>query len=127
MFTSQELMDLRAAFDAVSMGQDFVDRQALNNSFSNLGIFPSEEMLDELLSSIGKLQAEDLITFEVFARCVALLLEENADKVSTSSQQNVDDHGEEYEEDMYGQEVQDIYGEEDPYYNEAYGQELMEQ
>ena len=86
MFTSQELMDLRAAFDAVSMGQDFVDRESLQNSFSNLGIFPSEEMLDELLTSIGKLQKEDdLITFEVFARCVALLLEENADKVSTSS------------------------------------------
>jgi len=29
MFTSQELMDLRAAFDAVSMGQDCVDREAL--------------------------------------------------------------------------------------------------
>jgi hypothetical protein len=55
-------------------------------SFSNLGIFPSEEMLDELLSSIGKLQQDDMITFEVFARCVALLLEENADKISTSSQ-----------------------------------------
>jgi len=48
-------MDLRTAFDAVSMGQDFVDRQALSVSFSNLGIFPSEEMLDELLNSIGKL------------------------------------------------------------------------
>ena len=49
-------MDLRAAFDAVSMGQDYVDRESLQNSFSNLGIFPSEEMLDELLTSIGKLQ-----------------------------------------------------------------------
>jgi len=49
-------MDLRGAFDSVSMGQDFVDREALQGSFSNLGIFPSEEMLDELLSSIGKLQ-----------------------------------------------------------------------
>ena len=90
MFTSQELMDLRTAFDAVSMGQDFVDREALQVSFSNLGIFPSEEMLDELLTSIGKLQQDDMITFEVFARCVALLLEENADKISTSSQQNED-------------------------------------
>jgi hypothetical protein len=42
-------------------------------------------MLDELLVSIGKLQEDDLITFDVFARCVALLLEENAEKVSTSS------------------------------------------
>jgi len=29
MFTSQELMDLRTAFDAVSMGEDYVDREAL--------------------------------------------------------------------------------------------------
>lgn len=44
-------------------------------------------MLDDLLTSIGRLQTDDLITFEVFARCVALLLEENAEKaVSTSSQ-----------------------------------------
>jgi hypothetical protein len=33
MFTSQELMDLRTAFDTVSMGEDFVDREALNVSF----------------------------------------------------------------------------------------------
>jgi Ca2+-binding EF-hand superfamily protein len=84
-------MDLRTAFDAVSQGEDYVDREALKSSFSNLGIFPSDEMLDELLASIGKLQEDDLITFEVFSRCVALLLEENAEKVSTSSQQNVED------------------------------------
>jgi Ca2+-binding EF-hand superfamily protein len=79
-------MDLRTAFDAVSMGEDYVDREALKASFSNLGIFPSEEMLEDLLSSVGKLSQDDLITFEVFARCVALLLEENAEKASTSSQ-----------------------------------------
>ena len=48
-------MDLRTAFEAVSMGEDFVNREALQVSFSNLGIFPSEEMLDDLLTSIGKL------------------------------------------------------------------------
>ena len=49
-------------------------------------------MLDELLNSMGgEQEPDDLITFELFARCVALLLEENADKVSTSSQQNPDD------------------------------------
>ena len=116
MFTSQELMDLRTAFDAVSMGQDFVDREALQVSFSNLGIFPSEEMLDELLNSIGKLQQDEMITFEVFARCVALLLEENADKISTSSHQEgegdgqeYDDEGIEYEEGEYREEEQDPY------------------
>lgn len=124
MFTSQELMDLRTAFEAVSMGQDFVDREALQISFSNLGIFPSEEMLDELLTSVGKLQSEDLITFEVFSRCVALLLEENAEKVSTSSQQNEEDH--QQLEGDYGQEgdLENPYGEEDAYYAEQpYGEE----
>jgi hypothetical protein len=48
-------MDLRTAFEAVSMGEDHVNREALQVSFSNLGIFPSEEMLDDLLTSIGKL------------------------------------------------------------------------
>ena len=45
-------------------------------------------MLEELLNSMGRIKADELITFEIFARCVALLLEENAEKVSTSSQQN---------------------------------------
>ena len=60
----------------------------MQSSFQNLGIIASEEMLDELLNAMGALQQDqdDLITFEVFARCVALLLEENAEKVSTSSQ-----------------------------------------
>ena len=59
-------------------------------------------MLEELLNSMGRIQADELITFEIFARCVALLLEENAEKVSTSSQQNQEEEeGEEYEEGMY--------------------------
>jgi ASC-1-like (ASCH) protein len=77
-------------------------------------------MLDELLNSIGKLQEDDMITFEVFSRCVALLLEENAEKVSTSSQQNMDEMQEEYQQ-FYGEEMdqEQMYGEEeDPYYNE---------
>ena len=85
-------------------------------------------MLDELLSSIGKLQEDDMITFEVFARCVALLLEENADKISTSSQQNEDDQGEEYDQEGIEYEDDGQYqGEEqDPYYYEQYRQELMD-
>lgn len=78
-------------------------------------------MLDELLTSIGKLQEDELITFEVFARCVALLLEENADKISTSSQQNEEEQGDE-EYDQEGVEYEDdgqYQGEEqDPYYYE---------
>jgi len=125
MFTSQELMDLRAAFDAVSMGQDFVDRASLQSSFQNLGIIASEEMLAELLNAMGQIanqEEEDLITFEVFARCVALLLEENAEKVSTSSHQNeeygeIDPNQEAMYQQMYGQE-QDPYGQEEQYYND---------
>ena len=40
-----------------------------------------------MLETCGKKDEEDFISFELFARSVALLLEENADKVSTSSQQ----------------------------------------
>jgi hypothetical protein len=39
------------------------------------------------LETCGKKDEEDFISFELFARSVALLLEENADKISTSSQQ----------------------------------------
>ena len=105
MFTSQELMDLRTAFDAVSMGEDYVDREALKTSFSNLGIFPSEEMLDELLVSIGKIKDDELITFDVFSRCVALLLEENAEKVSTSSQHPMDENEMQEYQQYYGNEI----------------------
>lgn len=50
-----------------------------------MGIYPSDDLLEELLKSCGKVGDEDAISFELFARTVALLLEENADKVSTSS------------------------------------------
>ena len=47
---------------------------------------------------------------------MALLLEENADKVSTSSQQNVEEGDMEGEYDQ--EQMEQMYGEEDPYYNE---------
>jgi hypothetical protein len=52
-----------------------------------MGIFPNDEMLDELLRSCGKAtgSSDDAISFDLFARSVALLLEENADKATTSS------------------------------------------
>jgi hypothetical protein len=63
-------------------------------------------MLDELLNSMGQLRESDnLITFEIFARCVALLLEENADKVSTSSQHPEGDMIDEEDPDGYYNEV----------------------
>jgi len=57
-----------------------------------MGIYPSDEMLDDLLRSCGKEGDEDAIGFELFARTVALLLEDNAEKGSTSS---VNQEGEE--------------------------------
>lgn len=82
-----------------------------------------------MLVSIGRVKEEDLITFDVFARCVALMLEEQAEKVSTSSQQNMEEEdqyemaeGEEYYQQYYGQEVpgemHGQYGDEEEYYNE---------
>lgn len=85
MFAQQELIELRNAFDAVSQGEELVNTLTLKALFSEMGIFPSDELLEELLRSCGKEGDEDAISFELFARTVALLLEENADKVSTSS------------------------------------------
>ncbi len=55
-----------------------------------------------------------MISFDLFARSVALLLEENADKGSTSSHQDQNEDAGEYQE-MAGEE-EDMG--EDPYYNE---------
>ena len=58
---------------------------SLKTLFSEMGIFPTDEMLMELLKSCGKTGEDDSISFDLFARSVALLLEENAEKKSTSS------------------------------------------
>lgn len=58
---------------------------SLKTLFSSMGIFPSDEMLHELLVACGKTDDEDAISFDLFARSVALLLEENAERGSTSS------------------------------------------
>ena len=87
MFTAQELMDLKTAFEAVSMGEAFVNLESLKALFGDMQIYPTDEQLIELLETCGKKDEEDFISFELFARSVALLLEENADKISTSSQQ----------------------------------------
>jgi hypothetical protein len=100
-------MDLKNAFEAVSQGEAYVNMLSLKALFSEMGIYPSDEVLDELLKSCGKTDNEDAISFELFARSVALLLEDNADKVSTSSAAQ-----EQYQEgDPYGEEM-DPYGEE---------------
>lgn len=86
-----------------------------------MGVFPSDEMLGELLQSCGKSTDEDAISFELFARCVALLLEENAERGSTSSHYNEDGEyqgeGDQYVEGEEGDE-DDMEMGDDPYYNE---------
>lgn len=126
MFTQTELMDLRNAFEAAAQpGEDYVNMHTLKALFASMGIFPSDDMLNELLQSCGKMNDDDMISFELFARSMALLLEENAEKGSTSSQ--ADDQGQDGE--YIGEDGQ-VYREgdeedeedmemgEDPYYNE---------
>lgn len=87
MFTQVELIDLRQAFEAAATpGQQHVNMNSLKALFGSMGIFPTDEMLIELLKSCGKNTDDDIISFELFARSVALLLEENAERGSTSSQ-----------------------------------------
>ena len=62
----------------------------LKTLFAEMGIYPTDDMLDELLRNCGKEGDEDEISFELFARSVALLLEENLDHGSTSSAQGDD-------------------------------------
>ena len=94
-------MDLKTAFEAVSKGEAFVDTESLKALFADMQIFPTDEQLNELLETCGKHDDEDFISFELFARSVALLLEENADKISTSSQQDPPQDQEAY----YGDEI----------------------
>lgn len=90
MFTSNELMDLRQCFESVSIGEAFVNLEALKMVFNQMGYSPSEERLLQLLETCGKKDEEDAISFELFARTLALTFEEEADKVSTSSQNKQD-------------------------------------
>jgi len=92
MFTASEIMDLKNAFDRGAQGEEYVNLLSLKTIFQEMDIHPSEEMLNELLRSCGKLGDEDAISFELFARTVALVLEERVEKGSISS------HGEEEED-----------------------------
>jgi hypothetical protein len=77
MFTEQELMDLQKAFDTVAQGEDVVNMLSLKTLFNEMGFYPSEEMLEELLRSCGMKNLSEEISFEFFARSMALLLEES--------------------------------------------------
>lgn len=43
MFTAQELMDLKTAFEAVSNGEAFVNQESLKALFADMQIFPTDE------------------------------------------------------------------------------------
>jgi len=43
MFTAQELMDLKTAFEAVSMGEAFVNLESLKALFGDMQIYPTDE------------------------------------------------------------------------------------
>lgn len=58
---------------------------SLKTLFAEIGIFPQDDMLNELLMSCGKSVDDEEIPFDLFARSVALLLEEKGEHYSTSS------------------------------------------
>lgn len=91
MFSPHELMDLKQAFEAAAQGESYVNILSLKTLFAGMGIYPSDDMLNELLISCGKTGNEDAISFDLFARSVALLLEENAERGSTSSHGDQED------------------------------------
>lgn len=117
MFTPQELEDLQQAFDSVAQGEAEVNMLSLKTLFSEMGIFPSDEMLNDLLKSLGKESEEDEINFELYARSVALLLEEN-----NNLEENSDLHpGEERESPMKsGQESEINMGDYQQEYSQQY-------
>ena len=85
MFTPQELDDLQQTFESVAQGESEVNMLTLKNLFSEMGIFPSDEVLNDLLKSLGKEVDDDEISFELYARSVALLLEENNMEVNSDA------------------------------------------
>jgi hypothetical protein len=70
------------------MGEAYVNLDSLKILFEKMmdqGNQPTDEKLEELLQTCGKSQEEEYVSFELFARAIALILEEEADKITTSS------------------------------------------
>ena len=113
MFTPQEYYDLKQAFGTVAQGEEVVNMLSLKTLFAEMGIYPTDEMIEELLRSCGKKGEEDDINFELFARSVALLLEENIEHGSTSSARGEDEVPEEERESEggYQEEEEEAYSE----------------
>ena len=77
MFNEHELGDLQHTFDSVAQGEDVVNILSLKTLFNEAGFSPSDDMIQDLLKACGQKDGEDEIRFELFARCIALLIEEN--------------------------------------------------
>ena len=57
-----ELLDLRKAFEAAARpGETFVNLQGLKGLFGSMGIYPNDEMLNDLLASCGKSTDDEVI------------------------------------------------------------------
>jgi len=117
MFTPQELEDLQQAFDAVAQGEPEVNMISLKTLFAEMGIFPSDEMLNDLLKSLGKEFEDDEVSFELYARAVALLLEENTQEHDGRSEMSPGD----------GRETPNKSGHESELHMEDYQQDYSSQ
>ena len=60
-----------------------------------MGFFPDDETLEELLNSCGRKESDDEISFELFARSMALLLEENNKEVMYMEEEQMEGEMEE--------------------------------
>lgn len=128
MFTPEELENLQHAFDTVAQGESEVNMLSLKTLFAEMAMFPSDDNLAELLKSLGKEVDDDEISFELFARAVAILLEdannlkENSDRHAGEDNESPMKSGHESELNMeeYNQEYQEEYPEE---YNDGYQQQ----
>eukprot|EP00357_Protocruzia_adherens_P022715 CAMPEP_0115042120 /NCGR_PEP_ID=MMETSP0216-20121206/46085_1 /TAXON_ID=223996 /ORGANISM="Protocruzia adherens, Strain Boccale" /LENGTH=382 /DNA_ID=CAMNT_0002424191 /DNA_START=565 /DNA_END=1713 /DNA_ORIENTATION=- len=77
MFTDKELEDLEKAFNSVAQGDFRVSILSLRALFAEMDLYPSDQAIDGILKKLSEGDEEEEITFEIFVRCVALLLEEN--------------------------------------------------
>ena len=64
MFTAQELLDMRTAFEAVSMGEAFVTLDSLKILFEDMDLkpTPSDEQLEELMQTCGKHSDDEYVS-----------------------------------------------------------------
>jgi hypothetical protein len=92
MFTELELEDLQRAFETASQGQEVINLLSLKTCFSTMGFFPSDEALEDILLSCGLADLNEDISFDLFARTIALLIEENTRFNKGQTEEEEDDY-----------------------------------